>query len=132
MKMERQSASQIAHKFCSEDDSLVDIHDFNIPTRVDISDIGPSSYVTCVYNSFWWVGLVNHIDKEEGDIKVDFMHPHGPRKTFNWPVGGDSCYVPVKNIVYGISPPTTITGRTYKISDEDYNKTVAAFAKLHS
>ena len=61
-----QAASQIGHKLCSEDDSFVDIHDFNILTWVDIGDIGPSSYTTCVYNSFWWVGLVSHIDKEEG------------------------------------------------------------------
>ena len=60
------------------------------------------------------------------------MHPHGPRKTFNWPQAGDSCYVPIKNIVCAIQAPTTITGRTYKICNEDYNKTVDAFAKLHS
>ena len=65
-------------------------------------------------------------------VKIDFMHPHGPRKTLNWPQGGDYSYVLVKNIVYAISPPTTSTGRTYQISDEDYNKTVAAFTKFHS
>ena len=31
-----------------------------------------------------------------------------------------------------IQTPTTTTGRTYRICDEDYDKTVAAFAKLHS
>ena len=28
-----QSVSQIGHKLCSEDDSIVDIHDFKIPAR---------------------------------------------------------------------------------------------------
>ena len=42
------------------------------------------------------------IDKEAGDVKIDFMHPNGPRKTFNWPQGGDTCYVSTKNIVYTI------------------------------
>ena len=91
-----QSASQIGHKLCSEDDSFVDIHDLKIPTRVDIGDIAPSSYISCVYNSLWWVGLVNKVDEEQGDVDVQFMHPHGPRETFSWPQGGDSYYVPIK------------------------------------
>ena len=48
-----QSASQIGQKLCSEDDSFVDIHDFKIPTRVDIGDIAPSSYISCMYSSLW-------------------------------------------------------------------------------
>lgn len=27
-------------------------------------------YVTCIYNSFWWVGLVT--DVGEGDVKITF------------------------------------------------------------
>ena len=94
-----QSASQIGHKLCIEDDSFVDIHNFKIPTRVDTGDIAPLSYISCLYNSFGWVGLVNKVDEEQGDVDVQFMHPHGPWETFNWPEGGDSCYVPIKNIV---------------------------------
>ena len=127
-----QSASQIGHKLCSEDDSFVDTHDFKIPTRVDIVDIAPSSYFSCGYNSLWWVGLVNKVNEEHRDVDVQFMRPHGPRKTFNWPQGGDSCYVPIKNIVCAIQAPTTTIGRTYRVCDEDYDKTVAAFTKLHS
>ena len=127
-----QSASQIGHKLCSEDHSFVDIHDFKIPTRAYIGDIAPSSYISCMYNSLWWVGLVNEVDEEQGDVDLQFMHPHGPRKTFNLPQGGDSYYVPIKNIVCAIQAPTTTTGRTYRICDEDYDKTVLAFAKLLS
>ena len=39
----------------------------------------PSAYVTCVYNSFWWVGMVILVDIVSGDvINIDFMDPHGP------------------------------------------------------
>ena len=38
-----------------------------------------SSYISCVYNSLWWVGLVNKVDEEQGDVYVQFMHPHRPR-----------------------------------------------------
>ena len=94
-----QSALQIGHKLCSENDSFVDIHDLKIQTRVDIGDIAASSYISYMYNSLWLVGLVNKVYEEQDDLDVQFMHPHGPRKTFNWPQGGDSCYFPIKNIV---------------------------------
>ena len=126
------SSSKIGHKLCSEDESFVDVQDFIIPSPVDITSITPSSYFTCSYNSFWWVGLIENIDMKMGDVLIDFMHPHGPRKTFNWRTHPEKCNVPFKNIVYLMQAPTTITGRTYKIENKDYKKTVAAFAKLHS
>ena len=123
------SSSQICHKLTSEDKSFVCTHDFNVPTIYDIENINASSYVTCIYNSFWWVGMVTSVDIEAGDVNIDFMHPHGPRKTFNWPQHSDTCYVQVKNIIHKISAPTTSTGRTYKITDEDYQKTVSVFGQ---
>ena len=126
-----QSASEIGHKLGNEDDSFVDIHHFKIPTQVDIGDIAPSSYISYMYNPLWWVGLVNKVDEGQGDVDVQFMHPHEQQKTFNWPQGSASCYVPKKNIVCAIQARNTTTGRTYRICDEDYDKKVAAFAKLH-
>ncbi len=120
------STSKVGHKLSSEDESYVDTHDFDLPTILDMSDISPMKYITCIYNSFWWVGIVNKIDVEQGDVNVNFLHPHGPRKTFNWPQREDSCFVPMKNVLCIVSP-TTSTGRTYKINEEDYQKTVTAF-----
>ena len=93
--------------------------------------LATSSYISCMYNSLWCVGLVSKVDEEQGHVYIQFMHPHRPQKTFNQPQGGDSCYFPIKNIACAIQAPTTNTGRTYRICDEDYHKTVAAFAKLH-
>ena len=42
------------------------------------------------------MGLVTQVDVEQGDVKVDIMFPHRPRKIFNWPETEDSCYVPIK------------------------------------
>ena len=77
-------------------------------------------------NSFWWVSLVTQVDVEQGGVKVQFMFPHGPHKTFNWPETEDSWYVQIKNILCQISSPATTTGRTYKLTDEEYNKTISA------
>ena len=88
----------VANGTASEDESYVDIHDFNFPTIFEIGVIGPSAYVTCIYNSPWLVGMINLVDIAAGDlididflvdiaagdiIDIDFMHPHGPQNTFN-------------------------------------------------
>ena len=30
----------------------------------------PSAYVTCGYNSFWWVGMINLVDIAAGDVLI--------------------------------------------------------------
>ena len=92
-------SSKIAHKLLSEDKSHAGTHDFNLPTTFQLCDIRPMTYVTCLYDSFWLVGLVTQVDVEQGDAKVQFMLPHRPSKTFNSPETEDSCYVPIKNII---------------------------------
>ena len=125
------SSCKIAHKLSSEDESHAGTHDFNLLTTFQLSDIRPMTCVTCLYNSFWWVGLVTQVDVEQGDVKVQLMFPRGPRKTFNWPDTEDSCYGPIKNIICQISSPTTTTGQTYKITDEEYDKTISACQYLN-
>ena len=76
--------------------------------------------------------MVTQVDVEKGDVKVQFMFPHGPRKTFNWRETEGSCCVPVKNILCQISSPTTTTEWTYKIRDEEYDKTISACQYLNT
>ena len=33
--------------------------------------------VACLYNSFWWVGLVTQVDVEQGDVRVNFCSHMG-------------------------------------------------------
>ena len=69
------SSSKIACKLSSEDKSHAGTHDFNLPTTFQLCDIRPMTYVICLYDSFWWVGLVNQV-AEQGDVKIQFMFPH--------------------------------------------------------
>ena len=94
------SSSRTVYKLTSKDEPYVDILDFNVAIFFEIGDISSSTYVACIYNLLWRIGLVSLVDIAAVDvINIDFMHPHGPRKTFNWHKCGDSCYVPVKNII---------------------------------
>ena len=102
------SPSHIGHTLTSEDNSFVDTFDLNLLTTLKITYIRLATYVTCLYNSFCWVGKVADVDAKQGTVKVDFMHQHGPHKTFFWPKHGDT-YVTMKNILCVISTPTTST-----------------------
>ena len=56
-------------------------------------------YVSCIYNAFWWVGIVTEVNVHESDLKIEFLHPHGPRKTFSRPSVDDKCFALTSNIL---------------------------------
>ena len=75
-------------------------------------------------STIWHSAEVNVL---EGDLKIEFLHPHGARKTFSWPSVADKCFVPASNILCVITAPTTITGRVYRISDNDFEQTLKTY-----
>ena len=78
-------------------------------------------------DTFWWVGIVSEVNVHENNLKIELLHPHGPRKTFSWPSVADKCFVPASNILCIITAPTTITGQMYQISDTDFEQTLKGY-----
>lgn len=76
-----------------------------------------NSFVACVYEQNWWIGMVHGFNEEEGDYDILFMHPHGPAETFFWPQKEDRCPVPPAHLLCVIDPPEVASqfGRSYKI-----------------
>ena len=101
--------------------------DKSLTKEIDIKNITCFSYVSYIYDTLWWVGIVTKVNANEGDLKIEFLHPHGPRKTFSWPSVADKCFVPASNILCIITAPTTITGQMYRISDTDFEQTLKAY-----
>ena len=104
------SKNTIAFKRTSED---VKLTHFNLVTGVnplakftpiDIKILKPSYFIACNYDSFWWIGMIAAVDIHNGDLKIKFVHPHGP---FSWPSRDDYCWVPIVNIITHIKVPTT-------------------------
>ena len=126
------STRSIGFKRTSEDESFLamDIVTGVIETthkQILVNDLTLHTFVACRYDSFWWIGVINKIDKEQNDVKIQFMHPHGPSKRFTWPSSDDVCWIPTANILTQINVPTTRTGRIYDINLADYNKILALF-----
>ncbi|GBL77172.1 hypothetical protein AVEN_12796-1 [Araneus ventricosus] len=73
--------------------------------------------VACVYEESWWIELVSELNKEEGDNRIAFMHPHGPSETFYWPERQNECPFLSQHILCVVETPeiTSQTGRLYKI-----------------
>ena len=93
------SCNRIAHKLTIEDREFF-LFDFgkSLTKEIDIKNIKCFSYVSSIYDTFWWAGIVIGVNIHEGDLKIEFLHPHGPRKTFSWPSVADKCFVPASNI----------------------------------
>ena len=81
------------------------------------ADLPISTYIACSYDDRWWIGTVQRI--EDGDIRVNFLHPSGPSKSFYWPARQDICWVPIVDVLSKLTPPdmSTSTGRRYKFSE---------------
>lgn len=54
--------------------------------------------------------MISEVDVELGAVKIEFLHPHGQRKTFTWPVGGDTCHVPMKTFYVQFRPHQLLLG----------------------
>ena len=82
--------------------------DKSLTKEIDIKDIKCFSYVSCISDTFWWVGIVTKVNVHKGNLKIEFLHPHGPKKSSN-------------------TAPTTVTGWMYQISDTDFEQTFKAY-----
>ena len=88
------------------------------PVQLEIKE---QNFVCCLYDGFPWIGMVNEISEEFGDCHINFMHPHGPTKQFNWPSKADQCWVARKDILCTIDTPslTSSSSRKYCIYEND-------------
>ena len=115
------SRNKTAHKLTSEDREFLQFDfDKSSTKEIDIKNIKCFLYVSSIYDTFCWVGIVTEMNAQEGNLKIEFLLPHGPRKTFSWPSFADNCFVLVSNILCIITAPTAITGQMYWISGIDF------------
>ena len=106
----------IAAKRVSEDTELDLKFDLVLGNKsIAITEVKLSDFVACFYDGKCWIGLVFETNREHQDLKVNFMHPSFPARSFFWPAREDICFVPYGNIVCNVDPPSTSTGRQYII-----------------
>ena len=43
-----------------------------------------TGFITCIYDDQWWVACVLQTEVN-GEVKVSFLHPNGPSRSFRYP-----------------------------------------------
>ena len=126
------SSTSVGYKKLCEDDSFYGTFIF-ADDKEATENIQPKEmdYIACVYDNLWWIGLVDEIDHEQEDFEVKFIHSHGPTRNFSWPQREDKCWIPKNDILAIIDMPTTVTGRTYNIKDDDYDVIIQKFILIY-
>ena len=110
-------------KRISKDESNALVHSFirkkgrkaKGPDKVDVSS---GMYILCQYDKFLWVGVVETVNKEEGDCEVKFLHPQFPACSYYWPCNDDKCCIPLGKVLSQVSLNTP-TGRHYMVENAE-------------
>ena len=84
-----------------------------------------AGYIAVEYDGKWWIAYVNEIFPQSNEVSVNFLYPHGPSRSYFYSRRPDSLVVDVDDILVQLSP-TTVTGRTYHLSEDDTDKETIA------
>ena len=82
-------------------------------------------FVTCLVEKKWWLACVLDVI-EQVQVKLTLLHPHGPSRSFRYPVKEDVHIIELKNILTTVNP-RTVTGRTYSLSKKEIASTTLKF-----
>jgi hypothetical protein len=66
----------------------INVRSFNITGEPDIDGVTTEAirlneYVACRYDEKWWIGVVEEVNEVEEDVKINFLHPPGPERSFS-------------------------------------------------
>lgn len=87
------------------------------------------SYIACIYDNNWWIGLVLEVFNEDEDADIKFMHYNQKTKTFKWPSREDKCLVPFSHFLCEINELsfTSKSRRQYNLSSKEMTTILQKF-----
>lgn len=120
--------TQKLHSFCPLSMDTVEVRPFSafregrvervssVKECVTFSSI--KGYVVAVYDGNWWLACVEECMPSTGEVKLNFLHPHGPSPSFTFPFRPDRLVMDHQDVLLVVEP-VTATGRTYTLSTKD-------------
>ena len=90
-----------------------------------------NGYVTVHYDDSWWLGHVLEKDLSKKEVKVSFLEPKGPSRSFVYPTRPDELTVPFCDILTRVQVSTQ-TGRTYALMESEQTLANNALVKKKS
>ena len=86
------------------------------------SSLNNGDWLAVVYDGHWWLAKTIAVDTEHHDVKVEFLHPHGPTANYQPKLlTKDVCFCPVEAIAKlmgNASPVQLITREIYSIAPD--------------
>lgn len=76
-----------------------------------------TGFITCIYDDQWWVACVLQTEANDA-VKVSFLHPNGPSRSFRYPHRPDILNIPLSDILTKVDP-RTVTGRVYTLTPKE-------------
>jgi hypothetical protein len=99
------NVSTIGMKLVSLDNDYAREFTYDAAILTNTMSFAQGVYVCSKYDSNWYIGVVEEVSGEDGDVKVRFMHPKGPSLSYHWPANEDSCWVPFDQVLCTIDCP---------------------------
>ena len=116
------------HSFVPISDSTVEVKfysssDVSRKERVTLTknEIPPESiagFVTCLHEENWWLACVLEVCSDTKEVKLTFLHPHGPSNSFKYPEPQNFHIIPMDNILTLVDPRTR-SGRVYSLRKKE-------------
>jgi len=115
----------ICNAIDSQDDSDAHKND-NISCMEIVPDV---TFVACIYDLRWWIGIVKQESAEHGDYLVSFMIPSGEAKQYYWPEKKDICWIESTNILCPVETPfsTSSSVRGYSLAETEIKRIADIF-----
>ena len=95
-----------------------------LPGDLELEEI--SGFVTCSYNSEWWLGCVLETHTEEVQVSLTLLHPPGPSRSYKYPDVPVIVTLPITNILIEVCPHRTGCVYTLIQRDQNYSGQIAS------
>ena len=85
------------------------------------NEIPPESiggFVTCLYEENWWLACVLEVCSDNKEVKLTFLHPHGPSNSFKYPEPQNIHTIPMDDILTLVDPRTR-SGHVYSLTKKE-------------
>ena len=92
-----------------------------LPGDLELEEV--SGFVTCSYNSQWWLGCVLETHTKEVQISLTLLHPPGPSRSYKYPDVPVIVTLPLTEILIKVCPHSR-TGRVYTLTQKETKATV--------
>ena len=74
-----------------------------------------AAFVTCLYEENWWLACVLEVCSANKEVKLMFLHLHGPSSSFKYPEPQNIHNIPMDDILTLVDPRTR-SGRVYSLT----------------